>query len=115
MRATGIGSDVTETEDVQVRAATSRRFPRDRDSGLRHIDTQNLQPQRGNVKGILACPASCVENRAGEGAFACQAHYRGLWFSNVPRRRAIQVRRIPGPACPPLVTGWSPPAIRIVG
>jgi hypothetical protein len=67
------------------------------------------------VKGVLARPASSIENCAGECAFARQAPYRGLWFSSVPRRRAIEVRRIPGPARPPLVTGWLPAAVRIVG
>jgi hypothetical protein len=67
------------------------------------------------VKGVLACPASCVEYCAAESAFAGQAQYRGLWCSNIPRGRAIDVRRIPGLARPPLVTGRSPPAVRLFG
>jgi hypothetical protein len=161
MRTTGIGSEVTETEHVQVPAtsshgrqtrrvvspliaiecveepaiehrlehsaekvqvqgignhelsvdaATRRLLPRDRQCGLRHIDSENVQPQGGNMEGVLARPASRIENRAGECAFARQAQYRGLWFSDVPRRRTIEVRRIPRPALPPLVTGWLPRA-----
>ena len=106
----GIGNN-----ELSVYAATRGLLPRDRQCGLCHINSQNVQPQRGNVKGVLACPASCIENCAGECALARQAQYRGLWFSNVPRRRAIEVRRIPRPARPPLVTGWLPPAVRIVG
>jgi hypothetical protein len=106
----GIGNN-----ELSVYAATRGLLPRDRQRGLCHINSQNVQPQRGNVKGVLACPASCIEDRAGERAYSRQAQYRGLWFSSVPRRRAIEVRRIPGPTRPPLVTGWLPPAVRIVG
>jgi hypothetical protein len=106
----GIGNN-----ELSVHGATCGLLPCDRQRGLCHISSQNVQPQRGNVKGVLACPASCIENCAGERAFARQAHYRGLWFSSVPRRRTIEIRRIPGPARPPLVTGWLPPAVRIVG
>ncbi|HEY6693802.1 MAG TPA: hypothetical protein VI006_13200 [Solirubrobacteraceae bacterium] len=106
----GIGNN-----ELSVDAATRGLLPRDRQCGRCHINSQNVQPQRGNVKGVLACPASCIENCAGECAFGRQAQYRGLWFSSVPRRRAIEVRRIPGPARPPLMTGWLPPAVRIVG
>jgi hypothetical protein len=160
MRATGIRSDVAETEHVQVPATTSHGrqtrhvvspliaierveqpavehrlehsaqtvqvqgiannelsvhaaarglLARDRQCGLCHIDSHHVQPQRRNVEGVLACPASGVEHCAGECAFARQPHYRRLWFSNVPGRRAIEVRRVPGLACPPLVTGWLPP------
>ena len=105
----GIGN-----HELGVYAATRGLLPRDRQCGLCHVNAQNVQAQRGEVKGVLACPASCIENCAGECAFARQAHYRGLWVSSVPRRRAIAVRRIPGPALPPLVTGWLPP-VRIVG
>jgi hypothetical protein len=106
----GIGNN-----ELSVYAAMRGLVPRDRQCGLCHVNSQNVQPQRGNVKGVLACPASCIENCAGERAFARQAQDRGLWFSSVPRRRAIEIRRIPGPARPPLVTGWLPPPVRIVG
>lgn len=106
----GIGN-----REVSVYAATRSLLPRDRQCGLSHIDSQNVQPQRGDVKGVLACPASYIEDRAGECAFARQTQYRWLWSSYVPWRRAIEVRRIPGLARPPLVTGGLPPAVRIVG
>ena len=40
-------------------------LPRDRSTVLRHVSSQDVQPQRGNVKGV-ACPASCIEHRAAE-------------------------------------------------
>jgi hypothetical protein len=101
--------------EVGIYTATGGLLPRDRHCGLRHIDSQNGQPPRSNVQGVLAGPASCIENCAGECALPGQAQDRRLWLSSVPGRRAIEVRRIPGLARPPLVTGWLPPAVRIVG
>jgi hypothetical protein len=34
--------------------------------------------------------------------------------ANIPGRRAVAVRRIPGQPCHPFVTGWLPPTERIV-
>jgi hypothetical protein len=64
----GIGN-----HEVSVEAATCGLLSRDRHRGLSHINSQDVQPQRGNVKGVLAGPASCIENRAGECVFARQA------------------------------------------
>jgi 2-methylcitrate dehydratase PrpD len=75
----------------------------------RLLDSQNAQPQRGNVEGVLACPASCVENRAGERAFARQAHYRWLWLSGLPGRRAVEIRSIP--RVRGLGTDWELPCV----
>jgi hypothetical protein len=106
----GIGN-----HEVSIYAAIRGPLPRDRHRGLSHINSQNVQPQRGNVKGVLACPAPCIENRAAKCAFARQAQYRRLWLSSVPRRGALEVRRVPGLPRPALVTGWLPPAVRLVG
>jgi hypothetical protein len=97
----GIGN-----HEVSVYAATRGLLPRDRQCGLSHIDSQDVQPQRGDVKGVLACPASRIEDRADACAFARQTQYRRLWSSNVPGRRAIEVRRIPRLTRPPLMTRW---------
>jgi hypothetical protein len=78
-------------DEVSVYAASSGLLPRDRHGGLSHIDSQNMQPQRGDVKGVLARPASRIEHCAGEYAFAGQTQYRRLRPSNVPRRWAIDV------------------------
>jgi hypothetical protein len=67
------------------------------------------------VKGVLTGPASRIKNLAGECAFVGQTQDRRLWPSDVPGRGAIEVRRIPGLTGMPLVTGWSAPAVRIVG
>jgi hypothetical protein len=72
----GIGNN-----ELSVYAAMRGLVPRDRQRGLCHVNSQNMQRQGGNVKGVLARPASRIENRAGECAFARQAQYRGLWFS----------------------------------
>jgi hypothetical protein len=110
VQAQGIGNN-----EVSVYAATRGLLPRDRQYRLSHIDSQNVQPQRGDVKGVLARPASRIEDCSGEGAFARQTQYRWLWSSNTPGRRAIKARRIPRLTRPPLVTRGLPPAVRIVG
>jgi hypothetical protein len=47
----------------------------DRHCCLCHVNAQNRQPQRGNVKSVLAGPAARIEHRSGESAFGCQTHY----------------------------------------
>ena len=106
----GIGNN-----ELSVYTATRGLLPRDRQRGLCYVNSENVQPQRGNVKGVLTCPASCIEDCAGECAFARQTHDRRLWLSDVPGGRAIEVRRIPGLTRPPLVTGRPPAAEWIVG
>jgi hypothetical protein len=66
------------------------------------------------VKSILASPAARIEHRSGESAFGCQAHYCWLRLANIPRRRAVVVRCIPGQSCQPFVTGRVPTTERIV-
>jgi len=66
------------------------------------------------VKSVLAGPAARIEHRSGESAFGCQAHYCWLWLTNIPRRRAVPVGRIPGQPRQPFVTGWAPTTERIV-
>jgi hypothetical protein len=72
------------------------------------------QSQGGEVKSVLAGPAARIEHRSGESAFGCQSHYCWLRLANIPRRRAVVVRRIPGQSRQPFVTGWLPTAERIV-
>ena len=86
LQVQGIGD-----REVSGYAATRRLLPSDRQCGLCHVDSQNGQPQRRNVKGVLACPASCIEDGAAECAFARQTDYRGLRFAGVPGRRTIEV------------------------
>ena len=86
----------------------------DRQCRLRHVNTQNRQSQRGDVKSVLARPTACIEHRSGESAFGCQTHYCWLRLPNIPRRRAVVVRRIPRQSRPPFVTGWVPTTERIV-
>jgi hypothetical protein len=104
----GIGN-----HEVSVDAASRGLLARDRQCGLSHIDSQDVRAQRGDVKGVLTRPASCIEDCAGESAGARQTQYRRLWSSEIPGRRPIEVRRIPGLTRPPFVTGWLPPAVRI--
>jgi hypothetical protein len=66
------------------------------------------------VKSVLAGPAARIEHRSGESAFGCHTHYRWLRHANIPRRRAVVVRRIPGQSRQPFVTGWAPTTERIV-
>jgi hypothetical protein len=66
------------------------------------------------VKSVLAGPAARIEHRSGESAFGCQTHYCWLRLANIPRRRAVVVRRIPGQPRQPFVTGWVPTTERIV-
>jgi hypothetical protein len=82
---------------------------------LRHVDAQHRQSQRGDVKRVLAGPAARIEHRAGESAFGCHTHDWRLRLADIPRRRAVVVRRIPRPSRHPFVTGWAPATERIVG
>ena len=86
----------------------------DRQCRLSHVNAQNRQSQRGDVKSVLAGPAARIEHRSGESAFGCQTHYCRLRPANVPRRRTVVVRRIPGQSRHPFVTGWVPTPERIV-
>jgi hypothetical protein len=81
---------------------------------LSHVNAQNRQSQRGDVKSVLAGPAARIEYRSGESAFGCQTHYCGLRLASIPRRRAVVVRRIPGQSRQPFVTGCVPTTERIV-
>ena len=86
----------------------------DRQCRLGHVNAQNRQSQRGDVKSVLPSPAARIEHRSGESAFGCQTHDCWLRLANIPRRRAVVVRRIPGQSRQPFVTGWVPTTERIV-
>jgi hypothetical protein len=66
------------------------------------------------VKSVLAGPAARIEHRSGESAHGCQTHDCRLRPTNIPRRRAVVVRRIPGQSCQTFVTSWVPTTERIV-
>jgi hypothetical protein len=86
----------------------------DRQCRLSHVNAQHRQSQRGDVKSVLAGPAARIEHRSGESAFGCHTHYCWLRLANIPRRRPVVVRRIPGQSRQPFVTGWVPTTERIV-
>src|SRR5262249_42175010 len=86
----------------------------DRQRRFSHVNAKNRQSQRGDVKSVLAGPAASIEHRSGESAFGCQTHYCWLRLANIPRRRAVLVRRIPGQTRHPFVTGWAPTTERVV-
>jgi hypothetical protein len=76
--------------------------------------TADQPPQRGEVKSVLAGPATRIEHRSGETAFGCHTHYCRLRPANIPRGGAVVVRRIPGQSRQPFVTGWAPTIERII-
>jgi len=90
----------------------------DRQCRLSHVNAQNRQSQRGDVRGdvksVLAGPTARIEHRSGDSAFGSQTHYRWLRLAKIPRRRAVVVGRIPGQSRQPFVTGWVPTPERIV-
>jgi hypothetical protein len=86
----------------------------DRQCRLSHVNAQNRQSKRGDVKSVLAGPAAHIEHRSGESAFGCQTHYCWLRLANIPWRRAVLIRRIPGQSRQPFLTGWLPTTERIV-
>ena len=88
--------------------------PSDRQCRLSKVNAQNRQSQRCDVKSVLAGPTAHIEYRSGEPAFGCQARYCWLRPPDIPRRRAVLVRRIPGPSRQPFVTGWHPTTERTV-
>src|ERR1019366_6848401 len=47
----------------------------DRQCRLRHVNAQDRQSQRGDVKSVLAGPAARIEHRSGESACGCQTDY----------------------------------------
>ena len=81
---------------------------------LSHVDAQDRQSQRGDVKSVLAGPAARIEDGSVDSAFGCQTRYCWLRLANIPRRRAVAVRRVPGQSRKPLMTGWLPTIERIV-
>jgi hypothetical protein len=88
--------------------------PGDRQCRLSHVNAQNRQSQRGDVKSVLAGPAARIEHRPGESAFGCQTHDCWLRLAGIPRRRAVVVGRVPGQSRQPFVTGRVPTTERIV-
>ena len=86
----------------------------DHQCGPSHVNAENRQPQRGEVERVLAGPATRIEHRSGESTFGCQTHYSRLRPADIPRRRPIAVRRIPGQPRHALVTGRLPTTERIV-
>jgi len=66
------------------------------------------------VQSVLAGSAAGIEHRPGEPAFGCQTRYGWLRPADIPRRRPVVVRRIPGPSRLSFVTGWVPTTKRIV-
>src|SRR3989441_4118864 len=48
----------------------------DRQCRLRHVNAQNRQSQRGDVKSVLAGPAARIEHRSGESAGAVPTDIR---------------------------------------
>jgi hypothetical protein len=79
----------------------------DRQRRLSHINAQNRQSQRGDVKSVLASPAARIQHCSGESSIGCQTHYCWLWLANISRRGAVLVRRIPKQSRHPFVTGWA--------
>src|SRR5208337_3867500 len=68
----------------------------DRQCRLSHVNAQNRQSQRGDVKSVLAGPAARIEHRSSESALGCQTHYCWLRLANIPRRRVVVVRQSTG-------------------
>jgi hypothetical protein len=66
------------------------------------------------MQRVLAGPAARIEHRSGESAFGCHAHDCWLRLANIPRRRAVVVRRIPRQSRQTFVTCWLPTTERIV-
>src|SRR5262249_30518283 len=60
--------------------------------GFSHVNTQKRQPQRGDVKSILAGSAAGIEHRSGKSACGCQTHYCWLRPANIPGCRTVVVR-----------------------
>jgi hypothetical protein len=87
----------------------------DRQGRLGHVNAHHRQAQRGQVQRVLAGPAARIQHRAGEAAVGGQPHNRRLRLANIPGRRAVVVRRIPGQSRQPFVTGRLPATERILG
>jgi hypothetical protein len=86
----------------------------DRQGRLGHVNPQHRQAQRGQVQRVLTGPAAGIEHRASEAAVGCQPNDGRLRPADIPWRRAVTVRRIPGQPRQPFVTGWVPATERIL-
>ena len=89
-------------------------LPGNRQCRFSHVNAQDRQSQRGDVKSVLARPATRIEHCSGESALGSQTHNCWLRLANIPRRRAVVVRRIPRQSRPAFVTGGMPATERIV-
>jgi hypothetical protein len=95
--------------------ATLGLLPGDRQCCFGDVNAQNRHSPRGEVKAVLAGSAARIEHGAGESAFGCQTHDCRLGLADIPGRRTVMVRGIPGQSRHPFVTGWLPTNERIVG
>ena len=75
--------------------------PGDRQCRLSYVNAQDRQPQRCDVKRVLAGSAAPIEHRSGESAFGCQPHDGRLRPADIPRRRAVVVSDQPAAGQPP--------------
>jgi hypothetical protein len=86
-------------------------LPGDRPCCVRHVNAQNRQArrqsQRRDMKSVLAGPAARVAHRP-TNLRGCQTRDGWLRPSNMPWRRAVMVRRIPGQSRQPFVVGCRP-------
>src|SRR5258708_27985470 len=69
--------------------------PGDLDRALGDVDAEGLGTAASGKDRVLAGPAARVEESTGERAGVGQAENRGLWASDVPRRRRARVRVVP--------------------
>lgn len=106
-------SECVGKHEINFEAAGPRLLACDRQSRLGDINSQNLQPRRGNLEGVIAGTTPCIENWADESTLICQAHDRWLRSAGVPRRWSIPVGLIPGLASQPLMTGGPASAVCI--
>jgi hypothetical protein len=100
--------------DVNRRSHGRGLLSGDRQCRLSYVNAQNRQSQPGDVKSVLAGPAARIEDRSGESAFGCYTHNCRLRLANIPGRRALVIRRIPGLSRHPFVAGWLPATEEIV-
>jgi len=87
-------------------------FSRAIDSALSTTSTPRTCGPERRREGLLACPASCVEDCASESPLPVRRSIAGCGCP-MSQGAGPSRRRIPGLARPPLVTGWLPPAVRI--
>lgn len=102
-------------DELDIDTSPCSPFARDRHRHRSHIEADDAYARGSDATGVVARTASGIEHRADECMLINQPRDRRLRCTEIPRCRAVGVRRVPRPTGEPFVAGGSPTAVRIAG